>query len=157
MPVSFVMEVGRKKKGLRAWSAFSHAVNKDYMDSLLYTFIGLESVYTFKSSFTKVQLKTSITIVIDYISADEIEKLYGLRSGFAHGNTTLPFYGEIDLAAHLNYLLIQKLSRAFLDTIRLLVIHDSTKIKVNNGSIQYIKEKRLLEYYQELEQEEGDK
>lgn len=138
---------------LRAWSAFSHAVNKDYMDSLLYTFIGLESVYTFKSGFTKVQLKTSIPIVIDYISADEIETLYGLRSDFAHGNITLPMYGERDFAAHVNYLLIQKLSRAFLDTIRLLVVHDGTKIKVKEGSIQFIKEKLLWEHLREFDQE----
>lgn len=128
----------------RAWAALSYAINRDGYESLLYSIMGLEAVYTKDDKMIKQQLKDSIPKVIGYISEEEINELYKLRSEFVHGDIAYPMCGKDDHDYSKNAL-VQKAAVVLLETIRLLVQNNATKIRVINGHISYICDRTLRE------------
>lgn len=126
----------------RAWTALSYVINRNSYESLLYSIMGLEAVYTKDNKRIKEQLRQSVPKVIDYISEDDINELYKLRSEFVHGDIAYPMYGENN-HDYSKGKLITKAAAVLLETIRLLVQNKATKIRVENGNTIFICDRTL--------------
>lgn len=134
---------GRWTSEARAWVALSYAVNHSGYESLIYSILGLEAVYTKSEKKVKEQLRNSIPIAIDHVAEDDINAIYKLRSEFVHGDISLPLYGERDDLSQ--YMLVQKAGGLLLETVRNLVRNHATIIRIENGEPRYINEKKVSE------------
>lgn len=136
---------GRWTSEARAWTSLSYALNRDGYESLLYSIMGLEAVYTQGDKHIKFQLRNSIPKIINFVSETDINNLYKLRSEFVHGDISYPLYGVDDHDYSKNKF-VQISTIALLETIRLLVKNNATKIHYVNGEIVYLRDKTIQEY-----------
>ena len=122
----------------RAWVSLSNALNHIGYESLLYSIIGLEYVYTKSEKKVKKQLQEAIPTVIKGVTAEEIKELYRIRSDFVHGSLPFPLYGEKNIT--LEFFNVNKAAAILLETVRLLVENNANRIIVEDGKINYIKD-----------------
>ena len=123
---------------VRPLTALSYAINREPFEQFFYAILGLESVYTNgnRKATIKEQLKTMLPKVFPSVSADDIEKLYSLRSDFVHGNITFPNYYDSKSPSFVDYDYIKYANEAdflLLRTIQLLVKNDAYKAR-NDGT-----------------------
>ena len=123
---------------VRPLTALSYAINREPFEQFFYAILGLESVYTNgnRRSTIKEQLKTMLPRVFTNVSADDVEKLYSLRSDFVHGNITFPNYYDSKTPSFVKYDYIQYANEAdflLLRTIQLLVKNNAYKAR-NDGA-----------------------
>lgn len=123
---------------VRPLTALSYAINREPFEQFFYAILGLESVYTNGNRKTtiKEQLKTILPKVFTNVNADDIEKLYSLRSDFVHGNITFPNYYDSKSPSLIKYDYIRYASEAdflLLRTIQLLVKNNAYKVR-NDGT-----------------------
>ncbi|MPM44671.1 hypothetical protein SDC9_91350 [bioreactor metagenome] len=111
--------------------------------------IGLESVYIKGEHKVKRQLKDIIPKVFSFVSEEDIEMLYKLRSELVHGDIIFPiFYENNDMSySSIKYWeSAKKASTLLMMTIRLLVKYDATKILLDQtGNTIFVKGETLCE------------
>lgn len=135
----------------RPLTAISYVVNRLPFEQLLYAVIGLESVYTKDEHRVKKQLKEIIPKVFSFISEEDVEVFYKLRSEFVHGDIIFPIFYDNNVlgSSSINYWEpAQKASALLLLTVRLLVKYDATKIQLDQtGNVIFVKGKTFSEYF----------
>ena len=124
-------------------TALSYIMNRMATEQLIYSVIGLESIYVSKNHQNKQErLKLLLPQVCPGITGDDIGKFYSLRSDFVHGNLAFPVCSR---APYFNYESKYtdpcsiKAAIALIMTIRVLVEHNAFRIRNNGaGKIRFI-------------------
>ena len=80
---------GNRNKSPSAFSALTYVFNRQYHEGLIYSIIGLESIYSPGKSGISYTLQKRINKFFPMISKDEIKKMYALRSKFVHGELAI--------------------------------------------------------------------
>ena len=118
-------------------TALSYVMNRMPTEQLIYSVIGLESIYVSKNHKNKQErLKLLLPQVCPGITEDDIGKFYSLRSDYVHGDLPFPV---CDRAPYYNYASKYtepssiKAAVALIMSIRALVEHDAFRIR-NNGA-----------------------
>lgn len=124
----------------KAWAALSYTINRNGLESLFYSIMGLEAVYTNGNKGIKKQLRETVPRVINYITENDINELYKLRSEFVHGDIAYPVYGSNEHFYYESDIII-KAAIVLLETVRLLVQNNATKIRLIDGNVKYICDK----------------
>ena len=106
-------------------SSFNFAVKRSYYETLLYSVMGLERLYTTGRNGKQQQLKQRIPAVIKNASAKEIEKIYELRSAFAHGSISM----VEEYISEENWSLAQKAFTILICSIRELVRNNARQFE----------------------------
>ena len=81
---------GKRDRSPMAFSALTYILARDYHEAILYSMIGLESIYSSKheKGITE-KLKKRIPLVLPGIDSQQIKNLYKIRSDVVHGNIQL--------------------------------------------------------------------
>ena len=124
-------------------TALSYVMNRMPTEQLIYSVIGLESIYVSKNQKHKQeQLKLLLPQVCSGITKDDVGKFYSLRSDFVHGNQAFPVYSR---APYYNFESKYtepcsiKAAVALIMTIRALIEHNAFRIRNNGaGKIRFI-------------------
>lgn len=132
----------------RVITAYSYVLNRTPFEVLLYAVIGLESALTNENGKIKSQLKEILPRLFSFISEEDVNQLYKMRSEFVHGDIQFPNYYRRGLMRHEEFKYIEcacKAKMALVLTINELIQNNATKIRVKNNEIVYQKSKTLRE------------
>ncbi len=118
----------------RSITALTYALNRTPSEQLFYSVLGLESIFTKDEKNAKRQLLNNIQHVFPFVTKDDIERIYKLRSEFAHGDLIFPLFYHQD-ETHwraVNYWKpAQSASALLLLSIRLLVSQNIDSLAFN--------------------------
>ncbi len=142
----------------RVLTALSYVLNRSPFECLLYSLIGLESVFTKDEHHVKAQLKSNIPLVFEFINDNDIEMFYKMRSNFVHGDIIFPNYYDRKIMNYKEikyYKHAEKAACLLLLTIRLLVRNDALKIIFNrDGTLYYKNGITINEYFEDNDMNE---
>ena len=129
---------------VRSLTALSYVINRSSFECLLYSTIGLESIYTNSEKKIKRQLKETIPKLFPEFTEDDIDHVYSKRSEFVHGDIFFPMedgYRHRTMDGEYEYRQIaEKAATLLLASIRMLVEKDATQIVLDKkGNITYRK------------------
>lgn len=129
---------------VRSLTALSYVINRTSFECLLYSAIGLESIYTKSEKRVKQQLKDTIPKVFPEFTEAEIDLIYSKRSDFVHGDVFFPMnesYRSHSTDGEFEYRRIaEKASALLLASIRTLVEMDASQIVLDvDGNIVFRK------------------
>lgn len=123
----------RKSDTPPALAALSYVLNRQYPEVLMYSIIGLESIFTAKESRnTNYLLQNRITHLFPSVTKTDIKNMYQLRSEFVHGNKRIGILYSIDdqIENEEDYKNNAMLSAALLiESIRILIAHNALGIE----------------------------
>ena len=123
----------RKSDTPPALAALSYVLNRQYPEVLMYSIIGLESIFTAKESKnTNYLLQNRITHLFPSVTKTDIKNMYQLRSEFVHGNKRIGILYSIDdqIENEEDYKNNAMLSAALLiESIRILIAHNAAEIE----------------------------
>ena len=147
---------------VRVITSYSYVLNRTPFEILLYAIIGLESALTEEDEKLpngrkhgiKAQLKEIMPKLFSFITCEDVEAMYRLRSKFVHGDISFPNYYALDPYGygHGEYKYESSAGKArlaLLMTIRLLVKNNATKIRIKDGEICFTREKSLADFAKE--------
>ena len=127
------------EKSPSAFSAITYVFNRQYHEGLIYSIIGLESIYSPGKSGISYTLQKRINAIFPMVSKDEIKRMYGLRSKFVHGELsisncdllpeTLDDYDQFSDTAFMAMSLL-------FETVRVLISNNADSI-IFNETISY--------------------
>lgn len=114
-----------------AFSALSYVLNREDHESLLYSVIGLESIYSPDNHGISNALQKRINHIFPLITKEQIKNIYKKRSDFVHGKEKIHLYNDYTdmMNGIFPYDNVSFLATALLfETIRKLIANDATKI-----------------------------
>lgn len=130
---------GKKQKSPMAIAALSYILNRENHEALLYSIIGLESIYCPEDSGISFILQSRITHIFPSITRRQIKHLYDLRSNFVHGGKLIgvKYSDDETYEDDCEYKEYAFLSYALLvETLRLL-IHNNAETINFSSTISY--------------------
>lgn len=142
MKVSKVMEWIKKYTNLYdtslntpiAFLSLTYVLNRHYHESLLYSIIGLESIFVPESKGHSFLLQKRINYLFSDVAKGKIKDMYNLRSKFVHGEFEMgacPLLIEIIFNEDAIKDTVFLATALLLESLRILVLHDATEIKFN--------------------------
>lgn len=114
------------------FSSLSYVFNRELHEILIYSIIGLESIYAPNDKGISYTLQKNINIVFPVVKKDMIKNLYRMRSKFIHGEISVGSFQLVDetIQSTHDYNEPCKLAIALLiATVRKLIENDATSIK----------------------------
>lgn len=130
---------GNMKKTPVMFSTLTYIFNRNFHESLIYSTIGLESVYSPGKSGISSALQKRITTFFPSVEKEQIRNIYNLRSKFVHGEMMIGNYNMIDEIVE-NEIAIEKETLLaiilLLETVRILISQNAEKIDFKE-SISY--------------------
>ena len=114
------------------FSSLSYVFNRELHEILIYSIIGLESIYAPSNKGIAYTLQKNINTVFPMVRKDMIKNLYKMRSEFIHGEISVGNFQLIDetIDSTHDYSEPCKLAIALLiATVRKLIENDATGIK----------------------------
>lgn len=114
-----------------AFSALTYVLNREPHESLLYSVIGLESIYSPDNHGISNTLQKHINHIFPSITKEQIKSIYRKRSDFVHGKEKINLYKDNSdiMNGIFPYDDVAFLATALLfETIRKLIANDATKI-----------------------------
>ena len=122
---------GNRNKSPSAFSALTYVFNRQYHEGLIYSIIGLESIYSPGKSGISYTLQKRINKIFPMISKDEIKKMYALRSKFVHGELAISncdlLVETLDDYEQFSGTSFMAMSLLF-ETVRMLIANDADSI-----------------------------
>ena len=122
---------GNRDKSPSAFSALTYVFNRQYHEGLIYSIIGLESIYSPGKSGISYTLQKRINKIFPMISKDEIKKMYSLRSKFVHGelaisncDLTVETLDDYERFSGTSFMAMSLL----FETVRMLIANDADSI-----------------------------
>ena len=122
---------GNRNKSPSAFSALTYVFNRQYHEGLIYSIIGLESIYSPGKSGISYTLQKRINKIFPMISKDEIKKMYALRSKFVHGelaisncDLTVETLDDYERFSGTSFMAMSLL----FETVRMLIANDADSI-----------------------------
>ncbi|MBQ2678904.1 MAG: hypothetical protein IJF98_01775 [Firmicutes bacterium] len=122
------------KKSPVAFSALSYIFYRNDYESLLYSIIGLESIFSAKGKSISKILQKRIQFLFPFVTSDQIDKMYKLRSRYVHGNIQIVNCNRLNDFCNDGYECYEDrdipiLATALLiESIRKMIYNDATKI-----------------------------
>lgn len=114
-----------------AFSALTYVLNREDHESLLYSVIGLESIYSPNNHGISYTLQKRINYIFPSVTKEQIKTIYSKRSDFVHGKEKINLYKDYTdmINGIFPYDDVSILATALLiETIRKLIANDATKI-----------------------------
>lgn len=122
---------GNRDKSPSAFSALTYVFNRQYHEGLIYSIVGLESIYSPGKSGISYTLQKRINKIFPMISKDEIKKMYSLRSKFVHGelaisncDLTVETLDDYERFSGTSFMAMSLL----FETVRMLIANDADSI-----------------------------
>ena len=123
----------RRTSNLPALVALSYVLNRKYHEVLMYSIIGLESIFLSPNDKgISYLLQNRITHLFPNIEKKSIQEMYKLRSKFVHGDMPIGiFYSPCDqMENDENYKKYALISLTLLiESIRILIAHNAAEIE----------------------------
>lgn len=110
------------------FGALTYILNRECHESLIYSIIALESVYTPNSKGISNTLQKRITTVFPAITKEQIKQIYAKRSKYVHGEIKIglfPFYDEVMEDDHDFYDSATLATAMLIETLRILIANNS--------------------------------
>ena len=130
-----------KDRAFIAFSALTYLLNREDHESLLYSIVGLESIFSPNSHGVSFTLQRRLNCVFPTITQQQIKDMYKKRSDFVHGNVTVSLYHDYSDAinGHIPFDESALLASALLfETIRRMIANNATQIAFSEQiSYQY--------------------
>lgn len=111
------------------FGALTYILNRECHESLIYSIIALESIYSPNSKGISYTLQKRITTVFPTVTKEQIKQIYAQRSKYVHGETKIglfPFYEEIMENDDEFYESATLATAILLESLRLLIANNST-------------------------------
>ena len=108
------------------FTILTYLFNRDSHESLLYSVIGLENLYSAKSKNIAEKLYQRIAYIFPTITQEQIKSMYASRSDFVHGKISIPIYKDY---GYFDFDDVSILACALLlETMRKLAANNATQI-----------------------------
>ena len=121
-----------KHKPHIAFTALTCAFNKEAHESLLYSVIGLESIYSTNDKGISYILQNRINYIFPNITKEQIKHIYKMRSDFVHGKIGINLCPDYSDLSDFKFDDVSFLATALLlETIRRLIENNAETIKFN--------------------------
>lgn len=115
-----------------AIAALTYVLNREYHESLVYSIIGLESLYTPKNTHgISYKLQKRIPTLFPGVSAKQIRDIYAARSEFTHGGKRIGLYESFNELMEDEAYFVQPASLSIallIETLRRLIAHDAHQL-----------------------------
>lgn len=123
-----------KNKPMNAISALSYILNRDIRETLIYSSIGLESLFVPEARNERQRLKQRIQLVFPLIPTEDIiNRMYTLRSKFVHGEYSMGVYPLMTPMADDEEQEVEQVAQfsiaILIESMRLLIARDATHMK----------------------------
>lgn len=123
--------LGNTRKTPVMFSTLTYIFNRNFHESLIYSTIGLESIYSPGKAGISSALQKRITTFFPSVEKEQIRNIYNLRSKFVHGEMIIGNYNMIDEIVE-NEIAIEKETLLaivlLLETVRMLISQKAEKI-----------------------------
>ncbi len=114
-----------------AFTALTYVLNREEHESLLYSVIGLESIYTPGNKGISYALQRRVNHIFPSITKEQIKDIYTKRSKFVHGEIKMNIYSDdTDILNGVSQFDEEPILAAALliESIRILIANNSTRI-----------------------------
>lgn len=120
-----------KQKPPVIFMSLTYVLNREDHESLLYSILGLESIYVPKEKGVSYSLQKRINYLFPEITKEQIKKMYDKRSDFVHGKEKMDIYKDYRelIKGNFSYEDVAILATALLiETNRMLIAKNAVKI-----------------------------
>ncbi|MBR2924128.1 MAG: hypothetical protein IKC28_03765 [Clostridia bacterium] len=122
------------QKPINAISALSYVLNRELREILIYTSIGLESIYVPENRNERQRLKTRIKLLFPHLDIEaSINDMYTFRSKFVHGEISMGIWSLMEPNISSDEAKLEKTAQfaaaILVESIRILISKNATGIK----------------------------
>ena len=125
-----------------AFSALTYILNREIYESLLYSIIGLESIFSPNSKGISYALQKRIHHIFPTVPKEKIKELYQARSKFVHGELKVGNYQLVEETID-DYLEMRDTAilatAILLESIRMLIAQNATSIQFTESITHHFK------------------